>query len=104
MTRKKLERPTTPAERAQDARACLSAARIRLSKLGYVQTRFDQYEHPVSKTMVETGYTYGETRLVVHIWHPDWVSPEKVDFRLCGTSDMFEQDPKFLSFERLIAV
>lgn len=70
--------------RALVSRMTLEAARRTLDAAGYEQIRFDQWQHPETQTMVETGYTYGEARLVVHVMHPDWVSPETVDFRMVG--------------------
>lgn len=78
---------TDPARKVVSARAAqalqaLRIARARLVEDGYEQIRFDQYQHPATKVMVETGYTYGETRLVVHGWKGD--RPEITDFRLVG--------------------
>lgn len=93
---------TSSADRARDARQRLTAARSLLAELGYEQIRFDQYEHPVSRTLVETGYTYGETRLVVHVQIEDHISPAVTDLRLCGTSDPDGVDDKYKLFEHLI--
>lgn len=67
-------------QRARVARLTLDVARRMLTAHGYQQVRFDQYQHPKTRVMVETGYTYGESRLVVH--HPKAAGP--VDFRLVG--------------------
>lgn len=92
---------TDPARKVVSARAAqalqaLRVARTRLVEDGYEQIRFDQYQHPATKVMVETGYTYGETRLVVHEPHSDYVSPVVTDFRLVGGEHHAERLNTFL--------
>jgi len=87
--------------RALEARSALGFARTLMAKAGYLQTRFDQYQHPDRKTMVETGYTYGETRLVVHISRGGSFEQPPVDVRLVGGES---QNRLLKAFENLIHV
>lgn len=70
--------PATPAEAARNARLMLAAAHEALGQNGFRNIRVDQWEHPETKILVETGYTYGETRLTVHDGQSKW------DMRLTG--------------------
>jgi len=69
-------------QRARAARLSLGTALDRLRRAGYEQTRFDQWRNRKTGVLVETGYTYGETRLTVHTVQND--APVVVDFRLVG--------------------
>ena len=73
--------------RATKARMTLEAARRWLGSCGFEKIRVDQYQHPDTRVMVETGYTYGEARLVVHNPKPGYVSPIVSDFRMVGGDD-----------------
>ena len=52
-------------EAARVAREQMSEARRLLIEAGFKQTRVDQLT--CGPVMVETGYTYGESRLTVHV-------------------------------------
>lgn len=80
----------SPAAAAEIARAMLTDAVGLLRESGFANIRFDQWEHPTTKVMVETGYTYGETRLTVHD------GGEVSDLRLTGRSSR-----EFNRFRRL---
>lgn len=86
------------AENALAARVTLSAARRWLESEGFEQIRFDQYRNPTTGILVETGYTYGEARLVVHSPKPDYVSPVVTDFRLVGGDSTKK---RYLEFKRV---
>lgn len=70
--------------RADQSRQALATAVQQMLDAGYRQIRFDQYRHPETGVMVETGYAYGEARLVVHENRPDYASPVVTDFRMVG--------------------
>lgn len=82
-------------QRALTARMTLEAARRVLDGAGYKQIRFDQWQHPKTRTLVETGYTYGEARLVVHEFRPNYVSPVVTDFRMVGGETNSERYAEF---------
>lgn len=84
-------------QRARVARLSLGTALDRLRKAGYQQIRFDQYRHPKTGVLVETGYCYGETRLTVHVPKPDYVSPEVTDFRMTGGDQQTARMHDFLN-------
>jgi hypothetical protein len=92
---------TAVAERALEARCALGFARTLMAKAGYQQIRIDQYQHPDRKTMVETGYAYGETRLVVHISRGGSFEYPPTDLRLVGGES---QNQRMKTFENLISV
>lgn len=82
-------------KRALVARMTLEAARRVMSGVGFRQVRFDQWQNPATEILVETGYTYGEARLVVH--HPLAAGP--VDFRMVGgeaNADLYAQFKKLI--------
>ena len=83
-------------QRARVARLSLGTALGRLANAGYEQTRFDQWVNPKTGVMVETGYTYGETRLTVH--GPAVDGGESVtDFRLVGGDQQTVRMHNFLN-------
>lgn len=90
--------PDTPAGWADQARDCLTLAHQLLPRAGYRPIRIDQWEHPETKVLVETGYTYGETRLTVHAWKGD--RPEVTDLRVTGPSG----NDRFRTFRQLANV
>lgn len=77
----KAHKELSPAGAALRARVMLTAATEVLSRNGFDHIRFDQWENPKTSILVETGYTYGETRLTVH--RP---GETPYDFRLTGRS------------------
>jgi len=85
--------------RATEARMTLEAARRWLKSCGFEQVRIDQYRHPETQVVVETGYTYGEARLVVH---GPTSAPGKstTDFRMVGGNDNAE---RYQVFKKMVA-
>jgi len=92
--------PNTPAGWATQARDCLKLALAQLTASQYRQVRIDRWEHPQTKTVIETGYAYGETRLTVHETREEYASPVVTDIRVTGPSG----NEQFRTFRRLAGV
>lgn len=76
---------------AVDARSQLSAARALMLKVGYTPGRMYQLVCPTTGMVVETGYTYGESRLTVRTSDGRYAGEYRLNGRSTVEFDAFKQ-------------